>query len=143
MLKEFQAFIARGNVLDLAVAVIIGAAFGKIVGSLTDDLIMPVIGAVTGGTDFSGYFLILGDVPESYKGSLTNYAELKAAGIAMLGYGQFITTVVQFLILAFVIFLLVRQANKLMPKPNAEPAAPPPTPEDVLLLREIRDSLKK
>ncbi len=143
MLNEFKAFIARGNVLDLAVAVIIGAAFGKIVSALTDDLIMPVIGAITGGTDFSNYFVVLGAIPDDYKGSLTNYADLKAAGVAMLGYGQFITAVVQFLILAFVIFLLVRQANKLMTKPSTESAAPPPTPEDVLLLREIRDSLKK
>ena len=143
MLNEFKAFIARGNVLDLAVAVIIGAAFGKIVSALTDDLIMPVIGAITGGADFSNYFVVLGAIPADYKGSLTNYADLKAAGVAMLGYGQFITAVVQFLILAFVIFLLVRQANKLLTKPSAEPAAPPPTPEDVLLLREIRDSLKK
>ena len=140
MLGEFKAFIARGNVLDLAVGVIIGAAFGKIVSSLTDDVIMPVIGMVTGGLDFSSKFIILGAVPADYKGSLTDYAALKAAGVAMLGYGSFVTAIINFLIMAFVIFLIVRQANKVMAAPA--PAAPT-GPSEIDLLTEIRDSLKK
>ena len=139
MFKEFKTFIARGNVLDLAVAVIIGAAFGKIVTSLTDDIIMPLIGKAAGNLDFSSYFVQLGDVPAGYRGSLTSYAELKAAGVPLLGYGQFITVLVNFLILAFIIFLLIRFANRLVVKPTvviAEPA-------DVALLREIRDELRK
>ncbi|MCA3254981.1 MAG: large conductance mechanosensitive channel protein MscL [Alphaproteobacteria bacterium] len=144
MFSEFKAFIARGNVMDLAVAVIIGAAFGKIVSSLTDDIIMPVIGALFGGLDFSGYFVRLGAIPDGYKGSLTSYADLKAAGVPLFGWGQFLTVTVNFLILAFIIFLMVRAVNRMMIKPAAEaPAAPPPTPEDVVLLREIRDELRK
>ena len=138
MLSEFKAFIARGNVLDLAVGVIIGAAFGKIVSSLTDDVIMPVISWVTGGVDFSQKFVVLGAIPADYKGEMT-YAALKAAGVAMLGWGSFITAVINFLILAFVIFLIVRQANRLMPPPPAAPAGP----SEVELLTEIRDALKK
>jgi len=138
MLSEFKAFIARGNVLDLAVGVIIGAAFGKIVSSLTDDVIMPLISKATGGIDFSQKYVLLGSVPADYKGEMT-YAALKAAGVAMLGYGAFITAVINFLILAFVIFLIVRQANKLMPPPAAAPAGP----SEVELLAEIRDALKK
>lgn len=138
MLSEFKAFIARGNVLDLAVGVIIGAAFGKIVSSLTDDVIMPVISWVTGGVDFSQKFVVLGAIPADYKGEMT-YAALKAAGVAMLGWGSFITAVINFLILAFVIFLIVRQANRLMPPPPAAPAGP----SEVDLLTEIRDALKK
>lgn len=140
MLNEFKAFINRGNVVDLAVAVIIGAAFGKIVSSLTDDLIMPVIGYVTGGLDFSSYFILLGAVPADYAGSLTSYAELKAAGVPLLGFGQFITVAVNFLIVAFVVFLLVRAINR---KKDEALAAPPAPPEDVLLLREILAELKK
>lgn len=138
MLSEFKAFIARGNVLDLAVGVIIGAAFGKIVSSLTDDVIMPLISKATGGIDFSQKYVLLGSIPPGYKGEMT-YAALKAAGVAMLGYGAFITAVINFLILAFVIFLIVRQANKLMPPPAAAPAGP----SEVELLAEIRDALKK
>lgn len=138
MLKEFKAFIARGNVLDLAVAVIIGAAFGKIVTSLTDDIIMPVIGKVFGGLDFSSYFVILGDVPAKYTGSLADYAALKKAGVPLLGYGEFITQAVNFLILAFIIFLLVKLATRAMP-PVEEAAE---DPAEVALLREIRDELK-
>ena len=122
MFGEFKAFIARGSVLDLAVGVIIGAAFGKIVTSLTEDILMPVIGKVTGGMDFTNKFIMLGPVPPTYTGSLNSYADLKKAGVAMLGYGSFVTAVIDFLIMAFVIFLIVRQANKLMPKPA--PAAP-------------------
>jgi large conductance mechanosensitive channel len=142
MLQEFKAFIARGNVLDLAVGVIIGGGFGKIVSSLTDDIIMPVIGAVTGGIDFASKFVILGAIPETYTGSLTDYAALKKAGVAMIGYGSFITAIINFLILAFVIFMIVRQANKLMPKAPEAPAAPA-GPTEVELLAEIRDALKK
>jgi large conductance mechanosensitive channel len=139
MLREFRAFIARGNVLDLAVAVIIGAAFATIVGSLTDDIIMPVIAAVFGGADFASHFTILGQVPADYRGSLTSYADLKAAGVAVVGWGQFLTVLVNFLILAFVIFLLVRYATKMMRKPDEAPAGP----SEIDLLTQIRDELKK
>jgi large conductance mechanosensitive channel len=139
MLQEFKAFIARGNVLDLAVAVIIGAAFGKIVASLTDDIIMPIIGAITGGIDFSSHYVKLSAVPATYTGSLDDYVALKKAGVVLLGYGSFLTAVINFLILAFVIFLLVKAANRAV-KP-AEVIAPP-TPADVVLLTEIRDLLK-
>lgn len=138
MLQEFKTFIARGNVLDLAVGVIIGAAFGKIVSSLTDDVIMPFIGLITGGIDFSNKFVVLGTIPPTYKGPMT-YAGLKAAGVAMFGYGAFVTAVINFLILAFVIFLIVRQANRLLPHKEAAPSGP----TEVQLLAEIRDALKK
>jgi large conductance mechanosensitive channel len=147
MLKEFKAFINRGNVMDLAVAVIIGAAFGKIVTSLTDDIIMPVIGKIFGGLDFSGYFLTLGPVPDALKGS-TSYADMKKAGVSLLGYGEFVTQVVNFVIVAFIIFLLLRAVNKAMASVAAdkarEEAAAPPAPDsaEVALLREIRDELK-
>jgi len=140
MLQEFKTFIARGNVLDLAVGVIIGAAFGKIVSSLTDDVLMPLIGMLTGGLDFTNRFVVIGAIPADYKGSLTDYAALKAAGVAMLGYGSFITAILNFLIMAFVIFLIVRQANKVIAKPEA---AAPAGPTEVELLAEIRDALKK
>lgn len=137
MLSEFKAFIARGNVLDLAVGVIIGAAFGKIVSSLTDDLIMPLISLVTGGgTDFSAKYIILGGAEKVQAGM--SLAAAKAAGANVFAWGSFITAVINFLILAFVIFLIVRQANKMMPPP---PAAAGPTEVD--LLAEIRDELKK
>lgn len=143
MLKEFKDFVSRGNVLDLAVAVIIGAAFGKIVSSLTDDLLMPIIGKIFGGLDFSSYFLLLGEIPADYKGSATSYADLKAAGVSLLGYGQFITVAVNFLIVAFVIFLIIRAVNNAMPKAPAASTEPAPEPADIALLREIRDELKK
>jgi large conductance mechanosensitive channel len=136
---EFKAFILRGNVLDLAVAVIIGAAFATIVTSLTDDLIMPLVGAIFGNMDFSNYFILLGPVPEGYDGPMT-YAALKAAGVAMLGWGQFLTALVNFLILAFIIFLLVKAATRAMRKREEAPAAPA---EEVVLLREIRDALTR
>ena len=141
MFKEFKAFIARGNVLDLAIAVIIGGAFGKIVTSLTDDVIMPVIGKIFGGLDFSSYFLVLGEVPANLQGS-TDYAALKKAGVPLLGYGEFVTQAVNFLIIAFIIFLLVRAVNRLMPKPPETPAEPV-EPADITLLREIRDALQR
>ncbi|HZV56873.1 MAG TPA: large conductance mechanosensitive channel protein MscL [Sphingobium sp.] len=140
MLSEFKAFIARGNVLDLAVGVIIGAAFGKIVSSLTDDVLMPVLGAITGGIDFSNRFILLSAIPADFRGDPTNYAALKEAGVAMIGVGSFITAVINFLILAFVIFLIVRQANKIIAKPAEEA---PAGPTEVELLAEIRDALKK
>ncbi len=142
MLNEFKAFIARGNVLDLAVGVIIGAAFGKIVTSLTESVIMPVVGWVSGGVDFTRYFVQLGPIPTDYKGSLTDYAALKAAGVPMIGYGDFITQLVNFLIVAWIIFLLVKGVNRMVSKKEAE-AAVPAGPSEVDLLREIRDELKK
>jgi large conductance mechanosensitive channel len=138
MIGEFKAFIARGNVLDLAVAVIIGAAFGKIVTSLTEDVIMPVIGKIFGGLDFSSYFLTLGPVPAALQGS-SDYAALKKAGVPLLGYGEFITQAVNFLIVALIIFLIVRAVNRITPKAPEVVA----DPADVVLLREIRDELKK
>ena len=138
MVQEFKTFIARGNVLDLAVGVIIGAAFGKIVTSLTESVIMPVVGWLFGGLDFTNKFVQLGAVPGDYKGSLTSYAELKAAGVAMIGYGEFITQLISFAILAWIIFLIVKAANKASP-----PAEAPAGPSEVELLAEIRDELKK
>jgi large conductance mechanosensitive channel len=138
-MSGFRQFVARGNVLDLAVAVIIGAAFASIVSSLTDDVIMPVIGWLFGGLDFSSYFVRLGPIPAGYAGDPNNYAALKEAGVPMIGYGQFATAVVGFLILAFVIYQLIRAANRV--KPASEPEAAGPS-EELLVLREIRDSLK-
>ena len=142
MLREFRDFVARGNVLDLAVAVIIGAAFAKITTSLTEDVIMPVVGWIFGGLDFSSKYILLGPVPADYHGPMT-YAGLKAAGVAMIGWGEFVTVVINFLILAFIIFLLVRAANKVMAKKAEAPAEPAPEAADVALLREIRDELRK
>ncbi len=146
MLNEFKTFIARGNVIDLAVGVIIGGAFATITKSLTDDLIMPVVGWLFGGFDFSSYFLILGDVPEGYAGSLSNYAALKEAGVPLFGYGQFVTVAINFLILAFIIFLFVKGVNRMverMEREKAEGTAPPAAdPADIVLLREIRDALQ-
>ena len=139
MLGEFKEFIARGNVLDLAVGVIIGGAFGTLIKSLTDDLIMPVVGAIFGGADFSSKFVVIGSIPETYLGSPTDYTALKEAGVAMLGYGAFITAIINFLILAFVIFMIVRYANKVIRPAEAAPAGP----SEVDLLAEIRDELKK
>ncbi len=141
MLKDFRAFIAKGNVLDLAVAVIIGAAFAKIVSSLTDDIIMPIVGKIFGGLDFSSHFLMLGPIPADYHGSLKDYAALKKAGAPVLGWGQFVTEVVSFLILAFIIFLMVRWATKLMRKPEVVETAAGPT--EIELLTEIRDELRR
>jgi large conductance mechanosensitive channel len=139
MLGEFKKFIMRGNVLDLAVAVIIGAAFNKIVTSLTEDVIMPVIGTIFGGLDFSSYFFRLGELPAGYTGSTTDYAALKKAGVPLFGYGEFITQVVNFVIVAFIIFLLIKAVNRVVPRHEDAPAA---DPADVVLLREIRDELK-
>lgn len=139
MLREFRDFVARGNVIDLAVAVIIGAAFATIVASLTDDIIMPVVGAVFGGLDFASYFTVIGPIPDDYAGSRASYAELKEAGVAVLGWGRFATMLINFLILAFVIFLLVRWANRL----TRRGADAPPGPSEVELLTQIRDELRK
>ncbi len=139
MLGEFRNFIARGNVLDLAVAVIIGAAFATIATSLTGDIIMPVVGSIFGGLDFSSYFTLLGPIPDSFKGDPASYADLKEAGVAVLGWGQFITVLINFLILAFIIFLLIRWANKMMRRGEEAPAGP----SEVELLAEIRDELRK
>lgn len=140
MMKEFKDFALKGNVMDLAVAVIIGAAFGKIVDSLVKDIIMPVIGKAVGNIDFSNMFVVLGNIPADYKGAMS-YADLTKAGVNLLAYGNFLTIVINFTILAFVIFQMVRIMNR---NKAAEPAAAPAaTPEDIALLREIRDSLKK
>jgi large conductance mechanosensitive channel len=139
MFSEFRNFIARGNVLDLAVAVIIGAAFATITASLTGDIIMPVVGAIFGGLDFANYFTLLGPIPDTFKGDPTSYAALKEAGVAVLGWGQFITVLINFLILAFVVFLIVRYANKMMKRGEDVPAGP----SEVELLAEIRDELKR
>ena len=146
MLTEFKAFIARGNVLDFAVAVIIGAAFATIATSLTQDIIMPVIGSIFGGLNFSSYFILLGPVPEGYAGAATDYAALKKAGAPVLGYGQFLTVALNFLILAFIVFLLIRAANRMIRRADviALDTAPDTAPDtaEVELLREIRDELK-
>jgi large conductance mechanosensitive channel len=142
MLRDFRDFAIKGNVIDLAVAVIIGGAFGKIVDSLVKDVIMPVIGRLTGGLDFSNYFIMLGAPPANYAGPMT-YEALTKAGVPLLGYGNFITIVINFLILAFIIFWMVKEISAA--KRRLDPVAPEaaPTPEEVLLLREIRDALKK
>jgi large conductance mechanosensitive channel len=139
IMSEFRDFAVRGSVVDLAVGVIIGAAFGKIVDSLVKDLIMPVISRMVGGLDFSNWFIPLGTPPPSYSGPLT-YEALTKAGVPLLAYGNFLTVLLNFIILAFVIFLMVKQINRLR---HPAPPPPPPTPEDVLLLREIRDALRK
>jgi len=140
MLKEFKEFAMKGNVIDLAVGVIIGAAFGKIVDSVVNDLVMPVIGRLLGGLDFSNYFLALKDIPP---GTAVTLDAVKKAAVPVFAYGNFLTISINFVILAFIIFLLVRWINKLK---RAEAAAPAPAPaepaEEVKLLREIRDSLK-
>jgi len=141
MLKDFRDFAVKGNVIDLAVAVIIGAAFGKIVDSLVKDVIMPVIGRIFGGLDFSNYFIMLGPPPPGYSGPMT-YDALTKAGVPLLAYGNFITVIINFLILAFIIFWMVRELASVKRKIDPASAAAP-VPEDVLLLREIRDALKK
>lgn len=139
MFQEFKEFAMRGNVMDLAVGVIIGGAFGKIVDSVVNDLVMPIVSMLMGGKfDFSNLFVVLGDVPA---GTAMTLDALKKAGVPIFAYGNFITILVNFIILAFIIFMMVKQMNKLR-KPEA-PAPEPETPEDIVLLREIRDSLKK
>jgi large conductance mechanosensitive channel len=142
MVQEFKEFAIKGNVMDLAVGVIIGAAFGKIVDSVVADLIMPIIAWIMGGRlDFSGMFFVLGTVPP---GTAQTLDALKKAQVPVFAYGSFITILVNFVILAFIIFMMIKQVNRLKKEsPAAEPVAPPEPAEDVLLLREIRDSLKK
>lgn len=140
MLQGFRDFINRGNVVDLAVAVIIGGAFGRIVSSLTDDVIMPVIGWLIGDLDFSSYFVRLAPLPAGFAGDPNNYAALKAVGVPMLGYGQFVTAAVNFLIVAFIIYLLVRMVKRALPDKDVPQAA---EPAEVALLREIRDELRR
>ena len=140
MVSEFREFALKGNVMDLAVGVIIGAAFGKIVDSIVNDLIMPIVGAVVGNVDFSNMYVVLGKVPT---GTPMALADLKKAGVPVFAYGNFITVAVNFIILAFIIFLMVKQVNRLKKQAPEQPAALAPTAEDILLLREIRDSLRK
>jgi large conductance mechanosensitive channel len=148
VLKEFREFAVRGNVIDLAVGVIVGAAFGKIVDSMVSDVIMPVVSLAFGKIDFSSYFLALGRVPE---GTAMTLEAVRKAGVPVLAYGAFITVALNFVILAFIVFMMVKQINRLRALSAADtvqaaasvPAEPPPTPEDIQLLREIRDSLKQ
>jgi len=141
MMQEFREFAIKGNVIDLAVGVIIGGAFGKIVDSVVSDLIMPVVGLAFGKLDFSSHFIALGNVPP---GTAMTLDALKKAGVPVLAYGSFLTVAVNFLILAFIIFLMVKQINRLKREAPAAPApAPAAPPEDIVLLREIRDSLKR
>lgn len=140
MLQEFKEFAVKGNAMDLAVGVIIGAAFGKIVDSVVGDLIMPLVSMVVGKLDFSNLFVVLGDNPQN----LATLAELKKAGIPVFAYGSFFTILVNFVILAFIIFMIVKQMNRLRKEePAPAPTEPPPPAEDVVLLREIRDALRK
>jgi large conductance mechanosensitive channel len=140
MVQEFKEFAVKGNAMDLAVGVIIGGAFGKIVDSVVGDLIMPIVGAVIGKVDFSNLFVVLGSIPAGTDATL---AGLKKAGVPVFAYGNFITIAVNFFILAFIVFLMVKQLNRLKSEAPVVEAAAPVTPEDVVLLREIRDSLKK
>ena len=137
--SEFKEFAMKGNVVDLAVGVIIGAAFGKIVDSIVKDLIMPIVGKLFGGLDFSSYFIALGNLPADYKGPMT-YEALSKAGVPLFAYGNFITVAINFMILAFIIFMMVKQINRMKSQAKPQPVV---AAEDVLLLREIRDSLKK
>ena len=138
MMSEFKEFALKGNVMDLAVGVIIGGAFGKIVDSLVKDMIMPIVGKIFGGLDFSNFFVKLADAPANYAGPMT-YEALSKAGVPLFAYGNFITVAINFIILAFIIFWMVKMMN--MAKKETPPAETP-TPEDVVLLREIRDALK-
>ncbi len=140
--SELREFALKGNVMDLAVGVIIGAAFGKIVDSLVKDLIMPIISRVVGGLDFSNWFIPLANPPAGYSGPMT-YEALTKAGVPLFAYGNFITVAINFVILAFIIFIMVKQINRLKREAPPPPPAPAAPPEDVLLLREIRDALKK
>ena len=140
MMQEFKDFALKGNVMDLAVGVIIGGAFGKIVDSIVGDLIMPIVGKIFGGINFSEMYIMLAPPAKAVEG-IASYATLKAAGANLFAYGNFITIAVNFTILAFIIFMMVKQMNRL--KKEAAPAVPAAVPEDVMLLREIRDNLKR
>jgi large conductance mechanosensitive channel len=141
VLKEFRDFAVKGSVIDLAVGVIIGGAFGKIVDSLVNDIVMPMISVLLGGhIDFTNLFLVLGTIPENVP---RTFDALKKAGVPIFAYGNFLTISINFILLAFVIFQMVRVVNKVRLKDAPPPPPPAPTPEDIVLLREIRDSLKK
>ena len=140
MMQEFKEFAVKGNAMDLAVGVIIGGAFGKIVDSVVGDLIMPIVSAVIGKVDFSNLFVVLGNIPAGTENTL---AALKKAGVPVFAYGNFLTIAVNFAILAFIVFLMVKQINRMKKAEPVAEAAPVATPEDVVLLREIRDSLRK
>ncbi|NAR16723.1 large conductance mechanosensitive channel protein MscL [Acinetobacter haemolyticus] len=140
IIQEFKEFAVKGNVMDLAIGVIIGGAFGKIIDSMVKDLLMPVISWILGGdVDYTNWFVVLGDNPNS----ISNLAAAQEAGLNVFAYGNFITVLINFLLLAWVVFLLVKVMNRLRKQEEAAPAEPAPTPEDVQLLREIRDELKK
>ena len=142
IVSEFKEFALKGNVMDLAVGVIIGGAFGKITASLVEDVFMPIISMILGGNvDFSNMYIVLGDVPE---GTANTYAALKEAGVAVLAYGQFLTVLINFILLAFVVFLMVKGINSMRRKEEAAaPAAPAADPADIALLKEIRDELRR
>lgn len=142
MVQEFKEFALKGNVMDLAVGVIIGGAFGKITASLVEDVFMPIISMILGGNvDFSNMYIVLGDVPE---GTANTYAALKEAGVAVLAYGQFLTVLINFILLAFVVFMMVKGINSMRRKEEAAaPAAPAADPADIALLKEIRDELRR
>ncbi|HEV3106106.1 MAG TPA: large conductance mechanosensitive channel protein MscL [Trinickia sp.] len=142
IVQEFKEFTVKGNMMDLAIGVIIGGAFSIIVNSIVKDLVMPIVGVATGGLDFSNKFIRLGAIPPSFKGNPDSYKDLQSAGVAAIGYGSFITVLINFLILAVIVFAMVKFINRLRNPAPTEAAAPPPTPEDIVLLREIRDSLK-
>ena len=150
LFNEFKKFIARGNVLDLAVGVMIGAAFGKIVTSLTQSVLMPIIGWMFGEIDFSNWFLLLGDIPADYTGNPQNYAELKAAGVTMIGYGDFLTQALDFVIVAFVLFMLVRIVNRVLDEmqekqketEDSSKSSEIPTDPQLDVLKEILHELK-
>lgn len=142
MVQEFKEFALKGNMMDLAIGVIIGGAFGKIISSLVDDVIMPLISFILGGkVDFSNMYVVLGDVPA---GTVNTYAALKEAGVSVLAYGQFLTVLLNFLLLALVVFMLVKGMNNMRRKEAAAaPAAPAADPADIALLKEIRDELRQ
>ncbi|MEY3996229.1 MAG: large conductance mechanosensitive channel protein MscL [Pseudomonadota bacterium] len=140
MMKDFKDFALKGSVFDLAIGVIVGAAFGKIVDSLVKDIIMPLIGKLIGNLDFSNMFIIFGSIPNDFKGSTTSYTDLVKAGVSVFAYGNFITIILNFLILAFIVFQMVRIYSKLK---KSQPVPVEITAEEIVLLREIRDSLKK
>lgn len=142
IVSEFKEFALKGNVMDLAVGVIIGGAFGKITASLVEDVFMPIISLILGGNvDFSNMYIVLGDVPA---GTADTYAALKEAGVAVLAYGQFLTVLINFILLAFVVFLMVKGINNLRRKEEVvAPAAPAADPADIVLLKEIRDELRR
>ena len=138
VLKEFREFAVKGNVVDLAVGVIIGAAFGKIVSSLVEDIVMPVVGRIFGGLNFADYFIALAPIPANIPMTLE---AVKKAGVPVIAWGNFVTIAINFIILAFIIFLMVKQINRL--KREAPPAAPAAPPEEIVLLRDIRDTLAR